>query len=182
MLGPCNRCYIETKYRQFNLILDQVRALRDFQELCVLESFTKLAHKSPFNLILSLSSLIVSMVLLLEDFGCELSLCGLLSVTIFIDQEVWRLELILALSLSLILSDFALSSKLFLKLVVSLHLPDVFHELNALAKDLSRLTGLGDVGEVFVKLVEVLLEIGIFSLFWQVHEQVKNSLLAIRIE
>ena len=122
------------------------------------------------------------MVLLLEDFGCKLTLDGLLNVTVFIDQEVWRLELILALSLSLALSVFALSSKLFLKLVASLHLPDFVHEFYALAEDLSRLTGLGDVGEVFVKLVEVLLEVGILSLFRQIHEQVKNSLLAIRIE
>ena len=88
----------------------------------------------------------------------------------------------MALGLSLTLSVFALSSKLFLKLVVSLHLPDVVHKLNALAQDLSSLTGLSDVREVFVKLIEVLLKIRILSLFWQVHEQVKNSLLAIRIE
>lgn len=172
MLSPCDRGNIQTKNRKLNPVLNQVRSLRYLQKLSILESVPKLTDEPSFNFILSLGPLIMSVGFLLKHFGGELALIRVLDISIFIDQKIRWLHLILALPLGCSLLIFARSRKFLLQLVIGLHLSDIVHESDTLRQDFHSLTGFGDAREVFIKLIKMLLKVRVLSFFGQVHEQI----------
>ena len=54
-----NEAHALTQNRKFDIVLDEVRAFRDFEEFGVFKPISELTYKSSLNFILSLSSLIV---------------------------------------------------------------------------------------------------------------------------
>lgn len=145
-LSPNDWVDSPTKNRELNSVLNQVRSLRHFKELGILEPLSELADKSPLDLILSLCSLIMS--IFSYNVGLWLDLTR--GVSIAIHQEVRLLFLLL---LVLLLRPRV---QLLLKLLISLHLSHSLHECDTVCEYVSCFTCFCDVLKIFVKLGKVL--------------------------
>lgn len=164
-----------TKERQLDVVSDEVGAFRDLNELRILIPCTKLAHEPPLNLVLSLSSLVLG---ILVDPARVLDSPSSSQKCVLVDKKVRRhVAFVLRLSLSPISTKDGVLPE---SLLVLFKPPQCFHESDAVGEDVCRLASLHDVSHVHVQLVKVGSQVLVLLLLGEIHEQVQNSRLPLR--